>query len=124
MNLKKILKHRKFWQASGLVVLDVMFFGNTNTANVPQFFLILGFLLLLINVYIAAYLLFSIMKIYGLPLSHKRRLSMFAAGFVGILIALQSIGELSPKDVLVLMPIAVISYLYLIYSTKSEQKLS
>ncbi len=52
--------------------------------------------------------------------AHRKRQARVLTGLVGGLIALQSIGELGPRDVLVLLPLALIAYLYVSYG-KAER---
>jgi len=106
-----------------LVVLDFVFFTSTDATKVAPIILILGFVLLLLTIYEGFFLLFTIARLYGLPIKNKNRLSMYSSGVMGLIIALQSIGELTPKDVLVIMPIAIIGYIYNVYASSSRRKI-
>jgi hypothetical protein len=46
----------------------------------------------------------------------RRRLTLFVTGIIGALLAMQSIGQLSVRDALVIVPIAIIIYVYFTYA--------
>jgi len=78
--------------------------------------------LLFSSSYLFFYYVLSFLKLYGFPVGKKRRLATYLTVLVGALIALQSIGELTSKDVLVLVPIALIGYLYTGYAKPNRRK--
>ena len=124
MHRIKYIKNRLLQEAIVLFVLDVAFFGNINTNKVAQFVLIIGFVLLVSSLYVAIYGAISLIKLYGVPVRRKKRLSIYAAAFFGLIIALQSMGELSPKDVIVVCMMAVVGYCYINYAKANEQKIN
>ncbi len=112
----KVLFNRHFWLVLGLITADSLFFGLTNPARVASFVLIFGFLLLAITLYYIWKGLFAIASWYGLPIRrHNKRLAQLVAGITIGLLALQSIGELSTRDVLVVLPLAIVLYIYTSY---------
>jgi len=114
--MMKLLRHTRFWQGLGLLVADGIFFTLTNSSRVVSSLLMLGFLLLVISLYYLYSWLLAAAQLYGLPFSsHRRRLTLFVTGVSACLLALQSIGELSARDGLVLLPLAVVLYIYLGY---------
>jgi hypothetical protein len=64
------------------------------------------------------------MKLYGLPIKRKRRLTLYLTGVSSFLIALGSVGELNGKDIVVILPLAVIAYIYINYAKSNEKKIS
>lgn len=100
----------------GLVAIDGFIFGLTNARNVPSWGLIVGFLLLVATFYYLISGLLSLTKLYGLVLKRRRRLTVILTGLVSGLVALQSIGELNLFDILVLLPIMAIGYIYSAYN--------
>ena len=106
-----------------LSLFDIIFFMSTNAASVAPSVLIVGFVLLLISFYIFSYLILSLAGFYGLPARHKHRLAIYLSAVVGAVIALQSIGELTIKDVLVLVPLVTLGYLYGLYSAIHKSSL-
>lgn len=104
------------WYSAGLLASDVLFFVLTNPKTVAAPLLVVGFLLLTATIYILLKAGLWLGGLYGLPLGgHRQRLALFGTGVIGGLLALQSIGELTGRDVLVLLPLAVLLYVYLSY---------
>lgn len=116
MELTSWTARKRIWKFTGLVVADGVVFSLTNARDVPSFMLAVGFLLLAVTFYYLAYSLLAFARLYGLPVKRKRRLAGAATGMVAGLVALQSIGELNPRDVLVLLPLVVVGYAYGFYS--------
>lgn len=77
--------------------------------------IMVGFGLLVVTIYYLVYGLVSLAGLYGLRAKRKQRLSLALTGVLGILIALQSVGELGGRDILVLLPLAMLGYLYSSY---------
>lgn len=112
----KLASHPHFWLISGLVVLDGLFFSLSDPVRVPSLLLAVGFVLMAVTLYQLVLGLLQAANWYGLPGSaHRRRQARTLTGLIGGLIALQSIGELGRRDVLVLLPLAVLAYLYMSY---------
>jgi len=116
------IRTRHYLETFGLLVLDIIFFTTTNTDKDPSYIIIVGFVLLFSSSYLFFYYVLSFLKLYGFPVGKKRRLATYLTVLVGALIALQSIGELTSKDVLVLVPIALIGYLYTGYAKPNRRK--
>ena len=112
----KLLRHSRFWQGIALVAVDGLFFSTTNPTRVVSSVLIGGFLLLIVSLYYLYGLLLAAVRLYGLSLGRRsRRVTLFATAITVGLLALQSIGELSFRDILVLGPLAIVLYVYLGY---------
>jgi hypothetical protein len=69
------------------------------------------------------YSFLGVARLYGLPLKRKKRLSAYIIITFGLIFALQSMGELSAKDILVIIPIAVIGYIYTSYFKTDNQQI-
>lgn len=117
----QILTHHRFWLVAGLIVLNLVLFANTNARTVPAFMLIVGFLTLATLFWAAWYGFFSLLGMYGIHLQRKRRLALYAAGICGGLLALQSMGQLSGRDIMVMTPLLLIAYMYSMYA-KSDRR--
>jgi len=112
----KISSHPEIIRAGSLLAADALFFSLTNPLKVASWLLIAGFGLAAATLY---YFLRSAVRVaswYGLPVSRRqqRRVAEVAGILIGLL-ALQSIGQLSPRDVLVLLPLLLVTYLYSSY---------
>lgn len=120
----RIIRNPRFWRISGLLAVDGVIFGLTDPQQVPSLMLAGGFILLAITLYQLVLAVLHAAGWYGLPGgAHRKRQARVLTGLIGGLIALQSIGELGPRDVLVLLPLAVIVYLYISYG-KAERAAS
>lgn len=123
MNGFKVTHYRHFWQALGVLIMDMAFFTKTSASKVAPIVLILGFVLLVLTCYELIYGLLSVARLYGLPVRYKQRLAVYLSGVLGLILALQSIGELTPRDVLVLLPLATLGYIYGVYVTTHKRSL-
>lgn len=123
MSFTKVLTHNRFWRIAALLLADVLFFGGTNSNRVASYLLIVGFILLVCTIYQIIYCLFSFARFYGIPFRHKQRLALYVTGIVGFALALQSIGELGSRDVLVLVPLAIVAYVYSAYGKSDKEQI-
>lgn len=101
--------------AASLAALDTIFFGMLNAARVPSFVIMAGFLLVVLNGWFLLYNLCKIGSIYGIHIRRKMRVAAYGTVVLGLLIALQSVGQLSGRDIAVLLPLAAIGYGYSLY---------
>lgn len=115
----KFIARKHIWKFIFLLVIDGAVFSFTNARSVPSFMLIVSFVLLAITFYYLIYSLLTFARLYGLSIKRKRRLAGALTGLVSSLVALQSIGELNPRDVLVLLPLVIIGYAYSSYGKAS-----
>lgn len=116
--MKKWIVNRHFLQLAVLLIIDAAVFGGTDPQRVPSFMLIVGFLFFTATIYRILGSLLAIPGLYGISLKHKRRLQRVATGLVAGLTALQSIGQLSSRDVMVLSLLALLLFLYTSYADK------
>ncbi len=107
-----------------LITVDFIFFGSTSATKVTSYLVIVGFVLWALSVYAIIYYALVVIKMYGLPIKNKRRLTSYLTILFSGFFALQSIGELSTKDILVIMPIAIIGYAYINYFRSDSQQIT
>jgi len=122
--LTQLIQRLHFWRISGLLLADAVVFGATNPNETVSFMLIVGYVLLCITLYYLFDALLSLSRLYGVPLRHKKRFLRTAIGVTAGVIALQSIGQLSPRDILVLVPLITLLYLYIAYTRSTRQRLA
>lgn len=122
--LTQLIKRLHFWRISGLLLADVLVFGMTNPNDTLSFMLIVGYVLLCITLYYLLDACLSLSRLYGAPLKHKKRFLRSAVLLISGLVALQSIGQLSSRDVLVLAPLSILFYLYIAYTRSGRQQLA
>jgi hypothetical protein len=121
--MKKHLKRRQTGYVLLLVLADLLFFSFTNPSSVASFVLIIGFLLLIATLYWLVRLAVTGICFYIPALRHTRgRLTIFITGIIGALLALQSIGQLTTRDAIVIVPIALVLYVYFMYA-RSKMRL-
>jgi len=109
--MKQALR-RPLRQAVSLLVLDGLLFCGTDVTKVPSPVVIAGFLLLIATLYLLVRTLLKVGRLYGLNFRRQKRLSLYLTGLIGGLVALQSIGQLGQRDILVLLPLSVLAYFY------------
>lgn len=113
------LRHRQVWQLAGLLAADAAVFGGTDPQQVASYVLIIGFGLLAATMYCLLGALLAVAGWYGISLPHKRRLQVTGTGLAAGLVALQSIGQLSSRDVLVVASLTLLVFLYTTYAAKN-----
>ncbi len=121
--MSKIVSRSHFWSLTGLLAADTILFTATDPQEVPSIILIVGFLLLTATLYYFVRALLAVARWYGLlpSDSHRRRLARVITGLTAGLVALQSIGQLSIRDVLVLLPLTLLAYLYITYGRANKR---
>jgi hypothetical protein len=119
--IQTIIQHRTI-RLLLLLVADFALFSTTNAQKTASFVLIIGFILLAITIYQLVYVLLSALKWYGIEVKRKRRLAAYITGLSGGVIALQSMGELNWRDIVVLLPLVALGYLYSFYLANSRDE--
>ncbi|HET8992013.1 MAG TPA: hypothetical protein VFN31_03210 [Candidatus Saccharimonadales bacterium] len=122
MPIRSLTKHKLAQSVLALFLIDFLFFGSINSTKVAPFMLIVGLIVLVMNIYFLVYGVISLIRLYGIAVKRKGRISLYSSIFLGILIALQSIGELSGRDLIVIVMLAVASYAYITYAGTAKQK--
>lgn len=107
-----LIKNKHFRKFAALAIVDGAMFGLTNPRSVPPIGLMAGFLLLVVTLYYLFSGLVRLTRLYGVRLKRPRRLALIATGLIAGLVALQSIGELNALDIMVLVPLVVVGYVY------------
>lgn len=124
MNRLKIIHHAGFWVVLGLVALDGLFFGLTNPQQAASPLLIIGYVLAVGNWYVLLRLGSRFADLYSEAAGRRmRRLTKVLTGVVAVLLAMQSMGQLTLRDVTALGLLAVIGYFYLGYGRAPEPSL-
>ena len=118
-----MIRSVRYWQVFTVLIGDIILYTRSNAATVAPIVLIGGFILLVLTTYVLVYGLCSIARLYGLPIRHKQRVATFLSIITGLIVALQSIGELSSRDIFVLIPLVVIGYAYATYATSRKRNL-
>ena len=111
-----LTRFHRLWLVLGVLTVDGLFFGLTDPQRLPAYMVIVAFLLVVVNVYMLVRGLLLALSWYGVPLKHeRRRLARLTTLILASLLALQSIGQLSARDLAVLLPFALLAYGYVSY---------
>ena len=121
-SLTKLISRLHFWRISGLAAADILLFGTTDPGNTVSFMLIVGFLLLSATIYYLLDGILAFLKLYGLAPRNRKRVLRTSTMVVCGVLALQSMGQLSMRDLLILAPLTLLAYFYLAYSKGSGQR--
>jgi hypothetical protein len=106
-----------------LLVADGLFFSLTNPNAVPSGVLIVGFILVALSLYVLLRLILTALDFYGLPVNqHSKRIALVLGLSGSLAIALQSLGELTARDILVLSLLSAIAYVYVSYGRGRQPK--
>lgn len=118
----RFLLHRRIWPVLCLLIVDGLFFSVTNPVSAHAAILIVGFALVACTLYAFVDLSLRLGALYGItPTRHRKRVARVATGLCAGLIALQSIGQLSARDISVLFPLALVAYLYVSYGRAAQK---
>ena len=99
-------------------LLDITFFGLTTPSSANSVTVIAGALLLGAGTYVWLGLLVRLIAaFYPMALNVQRRVLIFLTLLSLSLVLMQSIGQLSGRDVLTLLPFAIALYAYISYAT-------
>lgn len=95
-----------------LVVMAGFLFFGTEAGSVPSFVVMIGYLSLVGIIYYLMYAVLSISAFYGFRIKRQQLIAGYLTGIIGVVIALQSVGELGGWDFWLLLPLAVLGYFY------------
>jgi len=119
---KRFLKKRAVLYVALLVVVDILFFTTTDPGKVAAPWLIVGYILAVATLYWIVRAIVAFLGLYSKALRRqKRRLATLLTLIGAILLAMDTVGQLSFRDLAVLVPLALIAYFYLSYG-KSKKK--
>lgn len=113
------IKSRPVVYTIGLITINGLFFGLTNPGTVPSIMLIAGFGLVLATFYWLFYNLQRLAELYVPSLSKQKQLPATLIIVLGTLLALQSVGQLTFRDSLLIPLAATVFYMYTAYGKSS-----
>lgn len=121
--LRKLVRFRAVILLMGI---DGLFFSALNPNSSSSFIIITGCIVLAASLYVLCSGAMSLFARIGIVRqASARRLSIFLALFLAVIVLMQSIGQLSVRDIFALVPFACVLYLYSSYaSTKTKDKSS
>ncbi len=117
--IKQILT-QKSGRLAALIMADGLFFGLTDPLKLPSFMLFPAFVLLAASLYAAFGMTLSVSNVHGPPPKTRRRIAAAFAVLLAGLIALQTIGELGARDIIILVPLAILASMYTSYNREQR----
>jgi hypothetical protein len=114
-----LLHNRHLQVCAALIAADCLVFSFVNPQTASAIWLIVGFGLLGCTFFGLAGLLATSLRSYG-EQTHRagKRFLRYGAGIGLVLVGLQSIGQLTVRDVVALVPFVVVAYLYFGYGRR------
>jgi hypothetical protein len=94
-------------------------FTVINPQSAPSFVLILPFVLLAVLMYLALIYLF---ELQGISLQKRRRIAVLCTGLPMSFLVMQSIGQLTLRDVATISIVFLLSYFYILRMTSATLK--
>jgi hypothetical protein len=122
---KNIIYDRYFQVSAALLVTDGLVYSLVDPTKASALWLITGFALLGLSMLSLAALLAQSVKTYG-EQAHRIAWRILRYGVVAavILIGLQSIGQLTTKDILTFAPFVITAYWYFGYSKRTASRMT
>jgi hypothetical protein len=123
MNSRKLAWLRKIKIIALLIAADVLFFCLVNPTDSNSFVALAGCLLLALTAYALVLGSVRLVAIF-IPISERsqRHLASFTTLSLIFLLLMQSIGQLSLRDTLAVVPLTIILYVYLTYAASKNAK--
>ena len=116
MSIYLFLKQHKKLTSLVVILCDFLFFCLTNPNKLSVAFLVVGFLLALATLNLICSLVIILIRQFRGMRKLKNWTKWAISGFAFILLVMQSIGQLSIKDIVVLIPLVFGIYFYYIRS--------
>lgn len=104
----------------GIIAADVLFFGVTDPSRAPSSYFIVAFVLLAANIFVGVEALYHMAHWHGGEAKRRLRQVGLVSGGICALVALQSIGQLSARDIGLLLPFGLLTYFYLVRNRRYE----
>jgi len=108
---------RKTVTLSLVVLLLFVFLISTNPTSVPSFFLVVPFMLMFVCLFLATV---SYLEQLGFSRRRRLRMSVLCAGLPCVLLVLQSIDQLTARDVLAVVGFFGLLFFYVIYASETS----
>jgi hypothetical protein len=99
-----------------LAIVDIAFFGLISP-DMSAFAIIPAFILVVVSIFAILTLIVAyIGKMFVVKPKNQKRIVVVLSASLGVVIALQSIGQLTVRDVVTIVPLILVLYLYMSYS--------
>lgn len=112
MQIIKTASTHKVLHLAALLIADFLFFLLSDPGHLSFIFMIIGWLLVAITVYVGCIYGARLSLKAGLIKSQKRINLVLLSSVIYLVLVLQAVGQLSLRDIAALLPLAIIGYLY------------
>lgn len=115
--LQSYIRHlKRRWYILVLLIADILVFFTVDPRQAPSVVLMIGLLLLIATIYIVICACLYLIG-FGIPSLRKRekKLRILLSVVVAFLVGLQSLGQLTAKDFIAVIPLLLVGYFYLTY---------
>jgi hypothetical protein len=123
LKIQSLLRHQ-FASLAALLIIDFVFFTSTNETKVAVYFIIIGFGLLVSTIYFISRAILEGLRLYGFDIKYSKKISTYITVVLSAIAALQSTGQLSARDVAVMLPLALIGFVYTSYPKSDKGQIS
>jgi Ca2+/Na+ antiporter len=102
-------------------MFDILFFSLINPTTSNSYVVILGCVLVILTVYALVLTATRLVAIF-IPISAatQKRFTLFVSLLLVFMLLMQSIGQLSTRDLIAILPLLVVLYIYLAYIAKDK----
>jgi len=103
------------------MMLDILFFGLVNPTTSNSYVVILGCILIILSTYALVLIVTRLVAIF-IPVSvaTQKRFTLFVSLLLVFILLMQSIGQLSTRDLIAILPLLAVLYIYLTYVAKDK----
>lgn len=109
---KRLLRNYQVQMVVAILIVDGLFFSFTKPVTASSLVLIAGFALLVVTAYLMLRLFFALVGALVPAIARQKHLVLFITAIFGVMAALQSLGQLSIRDFIVVLIFASFIYLY------------
>lgn len=119
--LKQLLKHSIIRISAALITLDLLLFAVIDPRSANALWLIAAYILVGLTILSLVQVVPLIIKLtYGEQgYTLVRRAAWYIGGALVLVLGLQSMGQLTIRDVITLLPFALIAYFYVTYGRQN-----
>lgn len=114
---------KKLLSLAVIAVVDILFFGFVNPTKSYALVVVIGFVLLTLSFWLVLDALLRLLRrVMRLPEPALRRSRNFATGIIAVLIAMQSIGQLTVRDIAAIVPLVAVLLFWLSYQKRQGKR--
>ncbi len=104
-----------------LIVINLLFFGFVSPSSASSFVIVIGCSLLAVDVYAFWKIAYRSLTVFtNTTNDQQKKIALFLTIATMFLVLMQSIGQLSARDVWAIVPLAVLLYAYIAYPARSS----